>query len=123
MLDEPDPERQLRLNARNSRAGKLRVGATGEAIRAAAPVDPEIEALWQRIQANYRENQRGIVESLDRKGALSPASTSTAPPTSSGRSTTPRLAAARPRPRLDPRGLRAVVPRAPARSSSAQSRR
>ena len=71
-LEEPDPERQLRLNARNSRAGKLRVGATGEAIRAAAPIDPEIEALWQRIQTNYRENQRAIVESLDRKGALKP---------------------------------------------------
>ena len=71
-LEEPDPERQLRLNARNSRAGKLRVGATGEAIRAAAPIDPEIEALWQRIQTNYHENQRAIVESLDRKGALKP---------------------------------------------------
>src|SRR6478752_4992876 len=26
LLDEPDPERQLRLNARNSRAGKERIG-------------------------------------------------------------------------------------------------
>ena len=71
-LEEADPERQLRLNARNSRAGKLRVGATGEAIRAAAPIDPEIQTLWQRIQTNYHENQRAIVESLDQKSALKP---------------------------------------------------
>ena len=30
-----------------------------EVIRAAAPTDPEIEALWERIQADYHANQRG----------------------------------------------------------------
>jgi AcrR family transcriptional regulator len=69
-LEEPDPERQLRLNARNSRAAKLRVAATGAAILAAAPSDPEIGALWERIQADYRQNQRVLVESLHRKKAL-----------------------------------------------------
>src|SRR5262245_3032805 len=38
VLEEPDPERQLRLNARNSRAGKQRIGAIVEIIRTAAPV-------------------------------------------------------------------------------------
>jgi AcrR family transcriptional regulator len=71
-LDEPDPERQLRLNARNSRAGKLRVAATGAAILAAAPTDPEIGALWERIQGEYRQNQHRIVESLAKKKALKP---------------------------------------------------
>ena len=71
-LDEPDPERQLRLNARNSRAGKERVAAVGEAIRAAASTDPEIAALWDRIESNYHENQGLIVESLAAKGALAP---------------------------------------------------
>src|SRR4051812_825830 len=33
VLDEPDPERQLRLNARNSRAGKERVAALADVIR------------------------------------------------------------------------------------------
>ena len=60
-------------------------------IRAAAPIDPDIEALWRRIQTDFHANQRAIVESLAEKGALDPASTSTAPPTSSGRSTTPTV--------------------------------
>jgi AcrR family transcriptional regulator len=72
VLEEPDPERQLRLNARNSRAGKQRIGAIVEVIRTAAPVDEQIAALWKRIGAEYRENQRAIVESLAEKGALAP---------------------------------------------------
>src|SRR5690242_25728 len=70
VLEERDPERQLRLNARNSRAGKLRVGAVAEVIRAAAPGDSEIEALWERIETEYHANQRAIVESLAAKKAL-----------------------------------------------------
>jgi len=72
VLDEADPERQLRLNARNSRAGKLRIGALTEVIRGAAPTDPEIAALWDRIETDYLANQRAIVESLDAKKALNP---------------------------------------------------
>jgi AcrR family transcriptional regulator len=71
-LDAPDPERQLRLVARNSREVKLRIGAVIEVIRAAAPADPEIAALWQRIQDDFQANQRAIVESLDAKDALAP---------------------------------------------------
>lgn len=70
VLEEKDPERQLRLNARNSRGGKLRVAALGDVVRAAAPLDPEIGALWERIGENYRENQRAVVASIAEKGAL-----------------------------------------------------
>ena len=70
VVEEPDPERQLRLNARNSRIVKLRIGAVIEVIRAAAPTDPEIEALWSRIQTEFHANQRVIVESLQAKNAL-----------------------------------------------------
>jgi AcrR family transcriptional regulator len=72
VLDEPDPEQQLRLNARNSRTGKLRLGGVLEAIRTAAASDPEIEELWERIQSEYHSNQRVIVESLAEKRALRP---------------------------------------------------
>ena len=72
VLDEPDPERQLRLNARNSRAGKQRIGQVAEVIRAAASTDPEIGALWDRIQAEYHANQERVVASLADKGALRP---------------------------------------------------
>jgi AcrR family transcriptional regulator len=72
VLEEPDPERQLRLNARNSREGKGRIGAVAEVIRTAGPLDPEIDALWKRINTEYHANQRAIVESLHTKGALDP---------------------------------------------------
>ena len=72
VLEEPDPERQLRLNARNSAQGKQRISSILEVIRSAASTDPEIDVLWQRIQSDYRENQRAIVEQLATRKALSP---------------------------------------------------
>ena len=72
VVEEPDPERQLRLNARNARAVKARVAALLEVIRSAAPVDEDIAALWDRIQTEFHANQRVIVESVDAKGALRP---------------------------------------------------
>ncbi len=70
VLDEPDPEQQLRLNARNSRVVKERAAGLLEIIRSAAPADPEIGALWDRIQREFHANQRAIVESLQKKKAL-----------------------------------------------------
>ena len=72
VLDEPDPDSQLRLNARNSRAGKERVGALADVIRQAAPGDPDIATLWERIGTEYHANQRVIVASLEDKHALRP---------------------------------------------------
>jgi AcrR family transcriptional regulator len=70
VLEEEDPVRQLELNARNSREGKQRIGAVVEVIRAAAGIEPEIGSLWERIQSDYRQNQRAIVASLVEKRAL-----------------------------------------------------
>lgn len=70
VLDEPDPGRQLDLNARNSRVVKLRIANVMEVIRAGASVDPDIEALWGRIQEEFHANQRAIVEKLAEKKAL-----------------------------------------------------
>jgi AcrR family transcriptional regulator len=70
VLEEPDPERQLRVNAHNSAHGKVRIGGLLEVIRSAAPIDPDIAALWNRIQTEYRDNQRAIVESVNNKAAL-----------------------------------------------------
>ena len=70
VLDEPDPERQLRMNARNSRRGKARIGALLGVIRRAAPFDADIAALWRRIQDDYLDNQKAIVASVAAKGAL-----------------------------------------------------
>jgi AcrR family transcriptional regulator len=70
VVEEPDPKRQLRLNARNARVVKVRIAAVLEVIRNAAPIDPDIEALWHRIQTDFHANQRKIVESLAEKKAL-----------------------------------------------------
>src|SRR5258706_5798626 len=45
-LAEPDPERQLRLVARNSCVVKVRIARMLRVIRDAAPTDPENLALW-----------------------------------------------------------------------------
>jgi AcrR family transcriptional regulator len=72
VVDEPDPERQLRLNARNSRMVKQRAGTLMGVIRSAAPADPAIAELWSRIQADFYDIQRPIVEALHAKKALLP---------------------------------------------------
>jgi AcrR family transcriptional regulator len=69
VLAEPDRERTLRLNARNSRRFKERSTELLQVVRDAAPLEPEIAALWKRIQTEYHENQRAVVESLG-PGAL-----------------------------------------------------
>jgi AcrR family transcriptional regulator len=71
VIAEPDPERQLRMNARNSRVVKLGIAGVLDVIRSAAPIDPDIRALWGRIQSEFHANQRTIVECLDDKRALS----------------------------------------------------
>lgn len=70
VLEEPDPTAALRGNARNSRVVKERVAALMEVIREAAPTDADINVLWGRIQTEFHANQRAIVESLHRRGAL-----------------------------------------------------
>jgi AcrR family transcriptional regulator len=72
MMEEPDPAKQLRLNARNSRRGKERVAAIAETIRGAAAADPEMATLWGRIQTSFHDNQRRVVISLNEKKALKP---------------------------------------------------
>jgi AcrR family transcriptional regulator len=70
VLEEPDPERQLRLNARNSRVVKERAGALLRVLSGAASTDSELAALWERIQAEFHENQRTVVETLAARKAL-----------------------------------------------------
>jgi AcrR family transcriptional regulator len=70
VMAEPDPARQLRLAARNSRVVKERVGTLFDTIRTAAPVDADIAALWARIQSEFHANQQTIVASIADKGAL-----------------------------------------------------
>jgi TetR/AcrR family transcriptional regulator, regulator of autoinduction and epiphytic fitness len=72
VVEEPDPERRLRLNARNSRVVKVRIAAVLEVIRDAASADPDIAALWRLIQSDFYDNQRAIVHALHETNGLRP---------------------------------------------------
>lgn len=72
VLEEPDPERKLQLAAGAARTVKERAGALMLVIRSAAPTEPDIAQLWSRIQSDFHDNQRAIVESLHAAKALRP---------------------------------------------------
>jgi len=65
VVREPDPARRLRLNARNVTAVRGRIARIREVIRTAAPGEPEIQALWDRIQREFYDNQRKVLEGID----------------------------------------------------------
>jgi AcrR family transcriptional regulator len=69
-LDQTDPEQMLRMNARNSAQGKLRIGHLAVVIRTAAPIDPEIAELRDRIDQQYRMLQLQFVDRLHRRRQL-----------------------------------------------------
>jgi len=70
VLQEPDPVRQLQLNARNSTVVKQRVANLLRVIRDGASGDPDVDALWQLINTDFYANQREIVRSLHKRKAL-----------------------------------------------------
>lgn len=70
VLDETDPVRRLRLDVRNSRIVKVRLGGVLEVIRDAAPEDADIAALWERIETEFHANQRAVVEPMHAWGVL-----------------------------------------------------
>jgi len=72
VLDEPDPERKLRLDIENAKNVRARAGPLLRVLRDAAPVDPDIAELWGRIQLEFYENQRAVVDDLHRRQALRP---------------------------------------------------
>jgi hypothetical protein len=69
-MEERDPVRKLQLNARDSRAAKMRIGGMFGVIRSAAAVDTDCAMLWRLIQTDFHANQRTIVESIHRDGHL-----------------------------------------------------
>jgi AcrR family transcriptional regulator len=70
MLQEPDPRRQLVLYARLTCQIKRRTAALFEAIRRAAPVDPEIGALWREVQEQFMADQGRVADRLAEREAL-----------------------------------------------------
>lgn len=71
-LDEPDSRERLRMAARFSRSVKARAGTVLEAIRTGAASDPELAALWERIETGFRDVLQSVVEAIAADGALRP---------------------------------------------------
>jgi AcrR family transcriptional regulator len=72
VLEEPDPERTLRMNAHNGRVIKERFGVLGRVVSGAASLDPDVAAMLERIQTDFYENQLQVVDSIAAKGGLKP---------------------------------------------------
>jgi AcrR family transcriptional regulator len=70
VLDEPDARRKLALDVHNAKVVRGRIGPLLDVIRDAAPTEPELGALWERIQREFYENQRAVVDDLQRRKAL-----------------------------------------------------
>lgn len=66
-LNEPDVELQLRLIARNARRIYERAGRLLNVLRAAAPLDPELNQAWQAIAAQRLERGRRTAKSMTTK--------------------------------------------------------
>jgi AcrR family transcriptional regulator len=64
VLAEPDPERQLRRGAHEARLVKERAGGLFGVLRSGADADPEIAALWSRIQSEFYDNQKAVIAAL-----------------------------------------------------------
>jgi AcrR family transcriptional regulator len=70
-LDEPDPERQLHLIARNARRIYERAGRLLNVLRSAAPLDPELDRAWQAIATQRLERGRRTAKSISAKDGVS----------------------------------------------------
>lgn len=66
-LDEPDPDRQLDLVARNARRLYERSGRLLEVLRAATGIDAELAATWAAIDADRLARSRRTARSLRAK--------------------------------------------------------
>jgi AcrR family transcriptional regulator len=72
LLEEPDPEQLLRRTAHYSRQVKERVGPILAVIRSAADADPDVGELWRRIQSEFYDTMRPLVEAVEARGGLAP---------------------------------------------------
>jgi AcrR family transcriptional regulator len=70
ILREPDPRKKIRAALHQATLARSRIAGILQVIRNAAGSDPEIDVLWQRIQSEFYENQRAIVESMESNGCL-----------------------------------------------------
>ncbi len=72
MLADPDPGARLDRMARQSRAVKDRAGTMMVVIRDGAAADADVAALWDRIEAQFRELLDPLARTFAAEGSLRP---------------------------------------------------
>ena len=70
MRDEPDPQRRLRILARNGRSILERTAPIHEVLRGAAAADPQIASLWELNKAQRYAGQRELLRILAGRSPL-----------------------------------------------------
>src|SRR5712691_659127 len=70
MRDEPDPDRRLKILARNGRLILERTVPVYEVLRGAAMADPEIASLWELNKAQRHPGQRELLRILTERNPL-----------------------------------------------------
>jgi AcrR family transcriptional regulator len=67
---EPDPAEKLRIYAGALRSIQSRLAPLFRVLQGAAPLDPELDALWQSISQRRAENMRLLAKDLAATGGL-----------------------------------------------------
>lgn len=69
-LDEPDPQRAVRLHAHNVVGVHQRVADLAEVLRSGAGADQELRDLWQTVEQQRRIDAGTIIDALLHTGPL-----------------------------------------------------
>jgi AcrR family transcriptional regulator len=69
---EPDAAQKLRIYARALRSIQSRLAPLFRVLQGAAPLDPELDALWQGISSRRAQNMRLLAKDLAATGSLRP---------------------------------------------------
>jgi AcrR family transcriptional regulator len=72
VINEPDPRRQVARYAATQPGIHRRSGQLLRALHAAAPTDPELQRLWDEMEAWRYSGQSRFVEMLAERGRLPP---------------------------------------------------
>lgn len=69
---EPDAAKKLRIYAGALRSIQSRLAPLFRVLQGAAPLDPELDALWQNISSRRAQNMRLLAKDLAATGSLRP---------------------------------------------------
>lgn len=72
LIEETDPRRQLELHAATQPGIHSRVGPLFRVLREAAAADPQLDEVWNELEAERLEGMRRLAQFLADRGTLRP---------------------------------------------------